>query len=79
MANEDQNKLKCIICGGDLCWDNDFNASDVYGEDEVDENDPAIISYMHCICCGREYQISDPLREERETIYSNYWNHNIKK
>ena len=49
MPIEDQNKWRCIICGGELCWDNDFNASDVYGEDEVDENDSAIIINIHAL------------------------------
>ena len=63
--------MKCPICGGELCWNNDFDASEVNGGDE---NDGGIISYYTCMNCGREYEISDPPKEERETTYKEYWN-----
>lgn len=62
--------MKCIICGGDLCWDNDFDASDVH---DREEDDGGIVSYYHCMKCGREYEISDPVKEERDTTYKEFW------
>ena len=66
-----QEGMKCLICGGDLCWENDFDAPDVR---DVEEDDGGIVSYYHCTKCGREYEISDPVKEERETTYKEYWN-----
>ena len=38
---------ECWYCGGDVVWDNDFSASDVYG-DGVE----GIVTYLHCAECG---------------------------
>lgn len=62
--------MKCLIYGGDLCWDSDFDLSDVR---DAPEDDGGIISVYHCKNCGRDYEISDPVKEERETTYKNYW------
>lgn len=66
-----EERMKCIICGGDLCWDGDSNANEVL---DRDEDDGGIVSYYHCMNCGRDYEISDPSKEERETTYKKYWN-----
>ena len=62
--------LKCIFCGGQLCWDSDFDASEVHGAEECDGG---IVGYYHCMKCVREYEISDPVREERDTTFKEYW------
>ena len=45
----------CWYCGGKLCWDNDFDYADVYGEGE------GIVTYLHCTNCGAtvEYSVRD--------------------
>ena len=65
-----QEGMKRPLCGGDLCWDNDFDASDVHGREE---DDGGIVSYYHCMNCGRGYEITDPEKDERETTYKKYW------
>ena len=37
MRMSDNNKVigdRCWYCGGKLCWDNDFDYADVFGEGE---------------------------------------------
>ena len=63
--------MKCLFCGGDLCWDSDFDLSEVR---DADESDGGVVGVYHCLKCGREYEISDPVKEERETTYKEYWN-----
>jgi DNA-directed RNA polymerase subunit RPC12/RpoP len=69
-SSEEKHGYRCPICGGELCWESDFNAEEVLGRDD----DGGIVSYYHCMNCGREYEISDPVKEERETTYKKYWN-----
>lgn len=56
--------MKCLFCGGELCWNSDYDV----------EGDDGIISSYTCMKCGRDYEITDPPREERETTYKDYWN-----
>lgn len=65
--------LKCPFCDGDLIWGSDSDASDVCGEYE--EDDAAVVSYYLCSRCGRDYEIFEPRREDREGAYKEYWNH----
>lgn len=69
--------LKCMICGHDLIWDSDANAGDSYADYEEDED--AVISFFHCSHCGRSYDVIDPIKSEREGIYSSYWKDNVVK
>ena len=48
----------CWLCGGELLWNSDFNYDEVYGEGE------GIVSYLTCMECGAEVQIS--LRTDNE-------------
>ena len=68
--------FKCFFCGSDLCWDNDFDANEVF-LGCYDDDDGAISSYYHCMNCGRSYTITDPSREEKENEYSDYWKENV--
>ena len=69
------NKLTCFYCGHDLCWENDFDAQDIYSEYEEDEG--AIVSMYHCTHCGRMYEVVDPTKNEKEVNYSKYWGDNV--
>lgn len=40
----EDGRFKCIFCGGDLCWNNDFDMSDVTGDDNCDGG---IVSFLH--------------------------------
>ena len=40
---------------------------------EYDDDDEAVVNYFHCLHCGRDYEIVDPVREEREKNYTDYW------
>lgn len=62
---------KCIFCGGDLSWDGQEEAclkSFNYGGD-----DAAMVHYLRCRKCGRDYEIIDPVKEERENQFKEYW------
>ena len=61
--------MKCIFCGGELCWNNDFTRDEVFGDGDND----AIVGYYTCMTCGREYEVSDPCEEEKEGRYREYW------
>ena len=73
MTMEDDFYMKCPFCGGELAWNSDFNASELYGG-EYSDDDPAVCSYYTCRRCGRSYEICDPVQEERDGEYSDYWN-----
>ncbi len=66
----EDGRFKCIFCGGDLCWNNDFDMSDVTGDDN---DDGGIVSFYTCMHCERSYEISDQPKEERKTQYKDYW------
>ena len=65
--------MKCPFCGGELAWNSDFNANELY-DGEYSEDDPAVVSYYTCTRCGRPYEVCEPAQEEREGEYSEYWN-----
>ena len=67
----EDGKLKCLLCDGELIWDSDANLEDVCSE--ALEGDGGVVGYYTCSKCGRSYEISDPIKEERETVYKNYW------
>lgn len=67
----DKKNLKCPFCGGDLIWGNDFEACDLY--DYYSEDDGAIVSNYKCSLCGRNYDVYEPRKDERETTYKDYW------
>ena len=67
---ENDRTKKCLICGGPLCWDNDYDLGDLRGDEE---DDGGVVSMYHCIHCGRDYEIADPPKEERDTTYKEYW------
>ncbi len=57
----DDNKMigdRCWYCGGKLCWDNDFDYADVFGEGE------GIVTYLHCMDCGATVEYSNRDDEE---------------
>jgi DNA-directed RNA polymerase subunit RPC12/RpoP len=63
--------MECLFCGGRLIWDSDANIEDVHSMAE--EGDGGVASYYTCSRCGRSYEICDPIKEERETAYREYW------
>lgn len=73
----EQEGLKCLFCGGDLCWDSDAMAQDTYGDYTGDN--VAEIHFLHCLNCGRDYEIADPNEEERCTSYKEYWKYGNKR
>ena len=74
MGKDEDKYLHCPIYGGQLIWSSDFNAYEVSGLYE--EDDEAIASYYTCSECGRSIEIIDPPKEERSTSYKDYWNEN---
>ena len=66
-----ENSLRCIFCGGKLCFESQFMASEIFAD--FYDDDTAIVYNLHCMNCGRSYEIVDPQEEEREKSYINYW------
>ena len=66
-----EEKLRCLFCGGELIWDSDANIEDVHCD--AQDGDGGVATYYTCSKCGRSYEICDPIKEERETIYKDYW------
>lgn len=67
----EDGKMRCLFCGGELVWDSDFNLNEVR---DADDDDNGVLSVYHSSVCGRDYEISDPVKSERETTYKDYWN-----
>ncbi len=62
---------RCIFCGGELSFDGQERVGtwrNGYGGDKV-----AMLNYVRCKKCGRDYEIFDPTAEERATDYKDYW------
>ena len=77
MKTKESGNLKCIFCGGDLCWNGDKDLYEV--NDEISEDDGGVMGSYTCQRCGRDHEIFDPPKEERESIYRDYWNSNVKQ
>ena len=52
------SRSTCWLCGGELLWNSDFNYDEVYDEGE------GIVSFLTCMECGAEVQVS--LRTDNE-------------
>lgn len=72
MQTNQDDKIRCIFCGGELILTGNANASDVCSDYEDDES--AVVTYAYCRVCGRDYEIIDPPEDERNGEYSKYWN-----
>lgn len=60
-----------FFCGHELVWNCNESLQDM-SDDYIE--DPEATFRMHtCSHCGRTYEISDPIKEERETMYADYW------
>ena len=66
------NKATCIFCGGELSWDSQGMCNEASSDYEGDNE--AVVHFLHCRKCGREYEIYDPPLDEREGDYKDYWN-----
>ena len=71
MDGKNNGFFKCPFCGGDLLWCSDAAESDV--SLEYDENDTAIVYYLTCQRCGRDYEVFDPPTDARMNEYKDYW------
>lgn len=61
MEENNNRRDVCWYCGGQLCWEADFNYDEVYDEGE------GIVSFLHCMNCGAhvEYSYKDDAEYER--------------
>lgn len=57
---------KCFYCDHELIWGNDWNLSDVEGEELPDGEDGIVISYT-CPECGAEYTVTQRNVSKEET------------
>lgn len=69
------DKLVCPICHGLLHLSQTEEASEHY--DMYDDDSDALVYYFKCNKCGREYEILDPPKDEREGTYHDYWNEEV--
>ena len=67
-------EFRCFFCGSELIWGSSCNLKDVCADAE--DNDGGTVSFYTCPKCGRSYEIYDPIEEERETSYKEYWINN---
>ena len=66
-----KNELVCPICGGKLYAQGSNPAIKEkwnYGEDPR-----AVMHWFSCGKCGRDFDVLDPLKEDREDAYKEYW------
>ena len=71
MGKINLNNAKCIICGGELSFDGEEMASELFTK--YAEDDEAVLHYLKCKKCGRNYELLDPMKEEKESDFSEYW------
>lgn len=52
------SRSACWYCGGELCWDSDFDLDEVTG----DPDGTGIVTFLHCTVCGAsvQYTLQDP-------------------
>ncbi len=65
------SEQRCIFCGGKLSFDGQELVGTWrkgYGGDKT-----AMLHYIRCKECGRDYEVFDPTKEERENDYKEYW------
>lgn len=67
----DNREARCVFCGGQMSFDGTETVERLWPGYELDES--AQVTFAHCIRCGRDYEIVDPTKEEREGTYKEYW------
>ena len=65
------DEQRCIFCGGKLSFDGQEMAS--HRALDYDGDEVAMVHYVRCKVCGRDYEVVDPTAEERATDYKDYW------
>ena len=70
------SNMICPKCGGVLCWNSDAMANEI--SDDYADDDEAIVSNYTCKRCGREIEVLDPVRSEREGDYAEFWDNDNK-
>ena len=66
-----QYQFTCPFCGGEIALLGSDMASELF--DEYEGDDLALVYYMKCRKCGREYDVVEPMKEEREYEYRKFW------
>lgn len=54
----------CPRCHGELIWMSDFMRSEVEGDEEVELDDDALVSYFQCKDCKTMVEVVDPWPDE---------------
>jgi len=62
-------EAKCIICGSKLEHQQTDMAADI--DPRYDGDHVAMIYKFRCPVCGRDYEVCDPMEDERQTL--DYW------
>ena len=65
-------ELFCPICGGKLQEQGVTPAASVHFRYSSDQE--AVIRSYSCEKCGRDIDMLDPMKEDRDGVYSAYWN-----
>lgn len=61
--------MVCPLCGGELINKGEDVAQDIDAKYKNDTE--AMVTYLHCQQCGRDFNVFDPTEEERQSI--DYW------
>ncbi len=71
----DQGFGKCAHCGGIVAWSCDFMRSDFYNdeEDQLQEDDDAIVRSLTCSHCGCYIEVWEPTPNEMKSGKFPYW------
>lgn len=62
--NWEHRRDRCWLCGGRLCWQNDWDYEDYYGEGEGE----GIVSILDCMNCGATVIYSQRTDDEKEEL-----------
>ena len=63
--------MKCPICGGKLCSQGQNPA--LKERWNYCSDNRAVMHWFSCSKCGRDFDVLDPLEEDRNNTYKEYW------
>lgn len=62
--------MNCCFCNAELIFAGSDMCCDV---GDYADDDTALVMYFDCPKCGRNYEVRDPRKEDRESVYREYY------
>ena len=68
---DEDGRYRCLFCHGELVLYGTEMGYDV--SDYFEEGEDAMVYYLACRVCGRDYEVVDPLKEDKRKQFKEYW------